>query len=137
MNKESIKLSRNSSGLSGEYFVAAELYRRGFSVGMTIGNAKAVDLFAEINEVTHSVQVKTIFNKKSSGWPIMIKQVKDNVFYVFVNLNGTDFPDYYVLKPQEVRALINDYPEKNRGILQLGKVKNKEEFKNRWDRISS
>lgn len=27
----------SSTGLSGEYFVAAELYRRGWSVGMTIG----------------------------------------------------------------------------------------------------
>ena len=40
------EIPRNSIGLSGEYFVAAELYRRGRSVGMTIGNAKAVDLFA-------------------------------------------------------------------------------------------
>jgi hypothetical protein len=41
------EISPNNTGLSGEYFVAAELYRRGWSVGMTIGNAKAVDLFAE------------------------------------------------------------------------------------------
>ena len=38
---------RNSSHLSGEYFVAAELYRRGYSVAITLGNAKAIDLFAE------------------------------------------------------------------------------------------
>jgi len=31
------EIPRNSTGLSGEYFVAAELYRRGWSVGMTIG----------------------------------------------------------------------------------------------------
>jgi hypothetical protein len=41
------EIPRNNTGLSGEYFVAAELYRRGWSVGMTVGNAKAIDLFAE------------------------------------------------------------------------------------------
>ncbi len=43
------EIPRNNIGLSGEYFVAGELYRRVWSVGMTIGNAKAVDLFAEKN----------------------------------------------------------------------------------------
>jgi len=38
---------RNSTHLAGEYFVAAELYRRGYSVALTLGNAKAIDLFAE------------------------------------------------------------------------------------------
>lgn len=38
---------KNSTHLAGEYFVAAELYRRGYSVAMTLGNAKAIDLFAE------------------------------------------------------------------------------------------
>lgn len=38
------EIPRNNTGLAGEYFVAAELYRRGWSVGMTIGNAKAIDL---------------------------------------------------------------------------------------------
>jgi len=34
-----LEIPRNNTGLTGEYFVAAELYRRGWSVGMTIGNA--------------------------------------------------------------------------------------------------
>jgi hypothetical protein len=41
------KVDRNCTHLAGEYFVAAELYRRSYSVAITIGNAKAIDLFAE------------------------------------------------------------------------------------------
>jgi hypothetical protein len=37
----------NTSHLAGEYFVAAELSKRGWAVAMTIGNAKAIDLFVE------------------------------------------------------------------------------------------
>lgn len=36
-----------STSLSGEYFVAAELLRRGFTVGITMGNAKGIDILAE------------------------------------------------------------------------------------------
>ena len=40
-------VDKNCSHLAGEFFVAAELYRRGYSVAVTLGNAKAIDLFAE------------------------------------------------------------------------------------------
>lgn len=39
------EIQSSSTGLSGEYFVAAELLRRGYSVGITMGNAKAIDIF--------------------------------------------------------------------------------------------
>lgn len=136
MENVRVKLPKNSSGLSGEYFVAAELYRRGYSVGMTIGNAKAVDLFAEKDGKVHQVQVKTIYSKKSVGWPIMTHMVKADVIYVLVNLNETNAPDYYILKPEEMIPLIQDYEKSKRGVLQLGRVKKRAEFKDRWDRIS-
>ena len=41
------EIQSSSTGLSGEYFVAAELLRRGYSVGITMGNAKAIDILAE------------------------------------------------------------------------------------------
>jgi hypothetical protein len=65
----------NSSHLAGEYFVAAELYKRGFSVALTMGNAKAIDLFAEKRTRTVNVQVKAIRFRKHVGWLI-----RDNYF---------------------------------------------------------
>lgn len=41
------EIQSSSTGLSGEYFVAAELLRRGYTVGITMGNAKAIDILAE------------------------------------------------------------------------------------------
>lgn len=133
MNSKTEKLPKNSSGLSGEYFVAAELYRRGYSVGMTIGNAKAIDLFAEKDDVVHQVQVKTIRNTKSGGWPLMSAQIKSQVIYVLVNLNNTDQPDYYILTSAEVTEYQKDY--NTRGIVSLGPVKKAGAFLNRWDKI--
>lgn len=41
------EIQKNSTRLSGEYFVAAELLRKVFNVGVTMGNAKAIDILAE------------------------------------------------------------------------------------------
>jgi hypothetical protein len=129
------KIPRNNSGLSGEYFVAAELYRRGWSIGVTIGNAKAVDLFAEKDETVVQVQVKSIYETKSSGWPIMKHQIKQTCLYVFVNLNGDTMapPDFYICTSQEAYGLIDEYGD--RGILTLGKMK-KTDHRNKWEKLS-
>lgn len=126
-------MERNSSHLAGEYFVAAELYRRGYSIGMTIGNAKAIDLFANKGSATMAIQVKAIKNKKSIGWPMKESNLVPGVIYVFVNLNDQDNPDYYILSMEEVRSLYKQY--KTRGILNLYSVQNNNLYKDRWDKI--
>jgi hypothetical protein len=135
------EIPRNNTGLSGEYFVAAELYRRGWSVGLTLGNAKAVDLFAEKGEKRIAVQVKAIFKRKNIGWPLMTDQIKQDCFYIFVNLNGdkltadhSPHPDYYIATSTEVHEKIKQY--KTRGIVDLRSINN-EQFYNRWDKLES
>ena len=126
---------RNSTHLAGEYFVAAELYRRGYSVAMTLGNAKAIDLFAERDACTVNVQVKAIRNKKSIGWPIMLDRVKDGIVYVFVCLNEAGSPpDYYLCTSDETRTKVKQYP--TRGIVPLNSLKS-EEYRERWDKIDA
>jgi len=130
--KPNYTVETNNSHLAGEYFVAAELYRRGFSVGMTIGNAKAIDMFANKDGRTLAVQVKAIRAKSSIGWPMMIDRVDDNVIYVFVNLNGISAPDYYVLSAKETRTKVKQY--KTRGIIDLSTLRS-DAFYNRWDKL--
>lgn len=125
-------MERNNTHLAGEYFVAAELYRRGFSVGMTIGNAKAIDLFANKDNKTLSVQVKAIRNKKSVGWPMMKDKVIDDILYVFVNLNDQSNPDYYIATGEEARSKVKQYT--TRGIIDLSTLKS-DSFYNRWDKL--
>jgi hypothetical protein len=124
---------RNSTHLAGEYFVAAELYRRGYSVAMTLGNAKAIDLFAEHNALTVNIQVKAIRNKKSIGWPINRQAVKDNIIYVLVCLNdpGTS-PDYFICTSEEARERIKQ--TKVMGIIDLSRVRD-DLYRDRWDKI--
>lgn len=125
-------MERNNTHLAGEYFVAAELYRKGFSVGMTIGNAKAIDLFANKDNKTISIQVKAIRNKKSVGWPIMKDKVFDNILYFFVNLNNQENPEFYIATGQEAKDKVKQYA--TRGIIDLTSLKS-DTFYNRWDKI--
>jgi len=124
---------KNSTHLAGEYFVAAELYRLGYSVGMTIGNAKAIDVLVEKDGRMIPVQVKAIRDKKSVGWPMMKARVRDDVVYVFVLLNqsGTK-PDYFIATGAEARSKVKQY--ETRGIVNLTSLKTAH-FQERWDKI--
>lgn len=128
------EIQSGNTGLSGEYFVAAELLRRGYSVGITIGNAKAIDILAEKDGKQFIIQVKAIFKKKNVGWPMMKDKVIFNHFYVFVNLNGDKMaePEYFICTGKEAKSRVKQY--ETRGILNMSAV-NDDNFKGRWDKI--
>lgn len=128
------EIQSSSTGLSGEYFVAAELLRRGFTVGITMGNAKAIDILAEKENKQFILQVKAIYKKKNVGWPMMKDKVHTDHFYVFVNLNGDKMtePDYFICLGIEAKAKVKQYT--TRGIVDLSSLNN-DDFKNRWDKI--
>lgn len=102
------KISPILAGVSGEYFVAAELSRRGYICSVTLKNTKGIDILVCNEEATKNlgIQVKTNQINKSE-WVLNEKCEKlndDNIFYVFVNLRSTDFlPEYYIV-PSKVVA---------------------------------
>lgn len=128
------EIQRSSTGLSGEYFVAAELLRRGFSVGITMGNAKAIDILAEKDGHQYIIQVKAIFKKKNIGWPMMRDKVNEKIFYIFVNLNGDKMngPDYFIANGKETKRKVKQYT--TRGIIDLSSLNN-DDFNGRWDKL--
>jgi hypothetical protein len=119
--------------MAGEFFVAAELSRRGFNVAMTMGNAKRVDLIIEDDASTCAIQVKAIAGR--SGWPLSIdtSKIKNSLIYVFVILNKKrQCPDYFIMKGSDVKRLGNFYG--TRAVLLCGKAEN---YRERWDIIES
>ena len=92
------------SGLAGEFFVAAELLKRGILASVTFGNAKAIDLLAH-NPATgqnFTVQVKAL--RKLNSFPIKPSAIKEAQIYVFVLLNDPGEPVSYFVVPGEVLA---------------------------------
>lgn len=96
------KISKTLSGIAGEYYVAAELTRRGFIAAITLRNTRGADILVSRprRNLSATIQVKTI---QTGGTEWLLSKGDeipkgDNHFYVFVALNGQDgHPDYHVV----------------------------------------
>lgn len=90
-----------STGNAGEYFVAGELERHGFTVAVPMSNTKDFDILA-INRETFkqfAIQVKTT-GYKQKKWTLTNKNeelIGDNIIYFFVSLNELDSPEYHIV----------------------------------------
>jgi hypothetical protein len=74
------------SGLAGEFFVAGELLKRGMQTSLTLGNAKAVDLFAR-NAAGRLIGVQVKALRSKNYFPIDSTRIAEDCIYVFVILN--------------------------------------------------
>ena len=94
------------SGLSAEFFVAAELLKRRIQTSVTFGNAKAIDLLAHNGSTgkTFSVQVKAL--RKRNYFLIKPADVKSEHVYVFVLLNRPGVSVEYFIVPGTVLAQV-------------------------------
>lgn len=99
-------------GNAGEYFVAGELERRGFTVAVPMSNVKDFDILA-IDRDTHkqiAIQVKTT-GYKQKKWTLSKKNenlIGDDIFYIFVSLNELDTPEYHIVPSKIVANTIKE-----------------------------
>ena len=108
------KTRRNKilTGIAGEYFVAAELSRRGYVASITLRNTRGIDILASNADATKSVgiQVKTTKGKKAY-WLLSQKaeaDILENLFYAFVKLNGSGAPEYFIVRRAEVANYVRE-----------------------------
>ncbi len=99
-------------GVAGEYFVAAELSRRGYVASITLRNTKGVDILASNQEATRQVAIQVKTNRRDKPeWMLGAKAESyhaDNLFYVFVNLKGDRLrPDFYIVPSKVVAESIH------------------------------
>jgi len=118
------KLPNTLVGVSGEYFVAAELSRRGYVASITLRNTRGVDILATNSKASKhlSIQVKTNTSGKRN-WMLSEKSEADTAeshFFVFVNLTkcGT-LPEYFVVPCKVVADFI--YKDHRRWLKEKGR----------------
>lgn len=100
------RISGLMSGIAGEYFVAAELTRRGYIASLTLRNTRGIDILASNQNATKSVgiQVKAVQGRGKS-WMLNQKveaSEATNLFFVFIRLNNLDAPEYYIVPREDV-----------------------------------
>ena len=99
-----------STGNAGEYFVAGELERRGFTAAVPMSNTKDFDILS-INRESYkqlAIQVKTT-RYKQKVWSLGVKNeniVGDNIMYIFVSLNELDIPEYHIVPSKVVSETV-------------------------------
>lgn len=106
------KLSTIQTGVSGEYFVAAELSRRGYVASLTLRNTRGIDILASNGDATKSVgiPVKTCQGTRAD-WMLNKKAEEDlaaNLFYVFVCLPPSGLPAFYIVPKGVVAKYVHD-----------------------------
>jgi hypothetical protein len=111
IDRSQIKLANNLSGAAGQYFVAAELSRRGIIATVTLRNARGVDILAANATASRSVSIQVKTNQLSNQKWLLEKKaeefVADNLFYVFVNLNGlVGRPSFHIVESKIVADAI-------------------------------
>ena len=136
MTKE--KFDRNTSHLAGEFLVAGELARRGFPVSITFGNAKSVDIYADVPK-KGIVKVNAKAGRAKGNWPITQKSVEADLYYIFVFLqtkrNFDKPPEYFIVKGEEIRKkMLIEKWESREGIRY--KTLNHSNYKGRWDNLN-
>jgi hypothetical protein len=108
------RLSKILSGVAGQFFVAAELSRRGYIATLTLRNTRGVDMLVAAADASASVGIQVKTNQGSRKEWLMDKKAEEsameNLLYIFVNLNGTTGTPTYHVVPSQVVA---DYTRKS------------------------
>lgn len=113
-------LNTTNSGISGEFYVAAELTKRGYVASLTSKNTKAIDLLASNSDGSKVVSIQVKTTKKGTSFTLGQKdemiETNESLFYVFVNLNITTKNnqveygpvEYYVVPMKKVKRFIHN-----------------------------
>lgn len=108
-----MKLNKQLVGIAGEYFVAAELSRRGYLAAITLRNSDGVDILTSDLEGNkkYAIQVKTTQNKKK--WVLSHKveqEVNKDKYFVFVSIpwDITEPPEYMIIKGSDLGEYISN-----------------------------
>ena len=106
------KITTLLSGVAGEYFVAAELSRRGYIASISLRNTRGIDILATNATASRSVTIQCKTSQSRNDWMLNDKCesfFSENHFYVFVALGGPlERPRYHVVPSAAVAKHVRD-----------------------------
>jgi hypothetical protein len=99
------------TGAAGEYYVAAELSRRGWLATVTIKNAPGTDVLAQRVESALTVAIQTKTSSRGSAFRLAEKDERPattaHEWYVLVGLKGElERPEFFIVPRDFVSAFI-------------------------------
>ena len=97
------------TGVTGEYYVAAELSRRGYIASITLRNTKGIDVLCSNTDASKSVGIQVKARRGTQRSWILSRTGEeyyaDSLFYVFVNISEDPMePPEFTVVPSKVVA---------------------------------
>lgn len=117
LDQEVDKLSPGLSGLAGEYFVAAELTKRGYLASIMLRNTKGIDILAATPDTSRTVSIQVKTNQKADKSWLLNKKAEDvkeeNFFYILVNLKTkSGYPEFHIVPSRVISKYVFDDHQK-------------------------
>jgi len=126
------KQSNNLTGVTGEYFVCAELGKLGILALITPKNNPLFDIVAVAPDVSRmvSIQVKTMSIGNNQGWKLGLdicqRKNNNNLYVVLVNLTTGKEIEYYIYEydilSDKVSNLYQEYLNTPKGMVGKEKI---------------
>lgn len=109
-----MKISSGLTGIAGEYFVAAELSRRGYIASISLRNTRGIDILVTNANASRSVTIQCKAQQRVNKVWILHKNSEtffaENHFYVFIALGGVlERPRFHVVPSRTVADQIRTY----------------------------
>jgi len=134
-----VNRERFVTGMTGVYFVAAELSAKGYVVTTTARNAPGIDIMASTPDLkrTFNIQVKANKVGGTQAYWLLDKNANRtesaNLLYVFVNLKENAKPDFYIVPSHVVAKNVEHSRAKNS---EWWSFHRDNKYKDRWDLFS-
>jgi len=108
-----MKTSSLLAGVSGEYFVAAELSRRGHIASISLRNTRGVDILATNSAASRSITIQCKTNQLARKiWLLNEKSevfTSDTHYYIFVAIGKlSDPPNYHIVPSRDVAEYVRE-----------------------------
>ncbi len=104
------RMETQITAMAGEFLTVGKLFKRGYQASVTLGNAKAIDIFI-FNPKTKkkfSVQVKT--QRRKNCFPMKKESIDSDHIYIFVRLNTfEDIEEFFIVPGKEIISDIDKF----------------------------
>lgn len=107
------EISSNNIGISGEFYIAHILAKKGFKVNVSLGRTEGFDLFVQNPLGTNiTISVKSTLSSKKKNILMNEKAetfIGEYLYYAFVRLNAPDgVPDFWIVPSKVVAEVIKE-----------------------------
>lgn len=130
-------MDKHNTGFAAEFIVAAELARRDFSVAITFGNTKKVDILIVKDDIPKLIQVKGLKHRKDYNFRLKVDSLTENCWYVFVNVNRINLElnyEFAIMNYNDVIQNLRRDRNQNDNAIKVSVLDNPA-YRNNWRRF--